>query len=126
MQSTLNRQVIDITTADDDEVMLLPSVLLSDASCEALNAIQVLDDITSQRARREVLSKITFSTTGSHRCQIEGVLILNLQAFCSEICQGVESWNEDYKESSEVQGAIKELLTIYTQGFSPSFGIFIE
>lgn len=47
MQSTLNRQVIDITTADDDEVMLLPSVLLSDASCEALNAIQVLDDIAS-------------------------------------------------------------------------------
>ena len=84
------------------------------------------DDITSQKARREVLSKITFSTTGSHRCHIEGVLILNLQAFCSEICQAVKSWNEDCKDSSDIQDAIKELLTIHTQGFSPSFGVFIE
>lgn len=102
---------------------------MSGGDCYALRCALLhegRDDITSQKARREVLSKIIFSTTGSHRCQINGVLILNLQAFCSEICQGVQSWNQDYKESSEVQGAIKELLTIQTQGFSPSFGVFIE
>lgn len=102
---------------------------MSGGDCYALRCALLhegRDDITSQKARRDVLSKITFSTTGSHRCHINGILILNLQAFCSEICQGVKSWNEDYQDSSDVQDAIKELLIIHTQGFSPSFGIFIE
>lgn len=102
---------------------------MSGGDCYALRCALLhegRDDVTSQKARRDVLSKITFSTTGSHRCHINGILILNLQAFCSEICQGVKSWNEDYQDSSDVQDAIKELLTIHTQGFSPSFGIFIE
>lgn len=105
-------------------------IFMSGGDCYALRCALLhegRDDVTGQSARRkEVLSKITFSTTGSHRCHIDGILILNLQAFCSEICQGVKSWSEDYKDSSDVQDAIKELLTIHTQGFSPSFGVFVE
>ncbi len=102
---------------------------MSGGDCYALRCALLhegRDDITSQKARRDVLSRIIFSTTGSHRLHINGMLVLNLQAFCSEICQGVESWHEDYQDSSDVQNAIKELLKIHTQGFSPSFGIFVE
>lgn len=104
-------------------------VFMSGGDCYALRCALLhegRDDITSQKARREVLSKITFSTTGSHRAMIEDLLILNLQEFCLEICQGVKSWHEDYKDNPDVQDAIKELLTIHTQEFSPSYGIFIK
>lgn len=85
------------------------------------------DDVTGQGARRkEVLSKFAISTTGTHRGMIGDVLVLNLQKFCTEICQGVEVWSEDYKKDNKVQAAIAELLTIHTQGFSPFPGIFVQ
>jgi len=102
---------------------------MSGGDCYALRCALLhegRDDVTGQKARREVLSKITFSTTGSHRCMINGVLVLNLQAFCNEICQGVQAWNEDFKDDSSVQEAVKELLVIQTQGFSPMPGVFME
>ena len=45
-QTTTNdRQVIDITTADDNEVILMPSIMLSDIACDLTGAITVLNDI---------------------------------------------------------------------------------
>lgn len=41
------RKVIDITEADDKEVILIPSVELSDTACDIDGAIAVLDDIGS-------------------------------------------------------------------------------
>ncbi len=41
------RKVIDITEADDNEVILIPSVELSDTACDIDGAIAVLDDIGS-------------------------------------------------------------------------------
>lgn len=41
------RQIIDITEADDHEVILIPSIELSDTACDIGGAIAVLDDIGS-------------------------------------------------------------------------------
>ena len=45
--TTNNRQVIDVTTADDNEVILMPSIMLSDIACDITGAITVLNDIGS-------------------------------------------------------------------------------
>lgn len=102
---------------------------LSGADCYALRCALLhegRDDITSQSARTKVLSKIIFAVNASHKLMFNDVVTLRLQTFCSEICQGVESWNEDYKHSADVQDAIKELLTIHTQGFSPAPGVSVD
>lgn len=39
------RNVIDQTTVDDDEVIVLPSMMLSDIACDISGAINVLNDI---------------------------------------------------------------------------------
>ncbi|MGP4865046.1 hypothetical protein ACTXGK_12725 [Psychrobacter sp. T6-5] len=39
------RKVIDITEIDDDEVIILPTIILSDIACEISGAINVLNDI---------------------------------------------------------------------------------
>lgn len=39
------RKVIDQTTIDDDEVIILPSIMLSDIACDISGAINVLNDI---------------------------------------------------------------------------------
>ena len=44
---TSQRTVIDTTEADDDEVILIPSIELSDIACDIDGAIAVLDDIGS-------------------------------------------------------------------------------
>lgn len=103
---------------------------MSGGDCYALRCALLhegRDDVTGQSARRkEVLSKISISTTGSHRNLINDLLIINLQSFCFEICQGVQDWNEDYKNDSNVKAGMEELLTIQTQGFSPIPGVFFE
>ena len=102
---------------------------MSGGDCYALRCALLhegRDDVASQKARREVVSKIIFSTTGSHCNKFNDVLTLNLQIFCSEVCQAVEVWSNDYKNDLSVQAAIAELLTIHTQGFSPSPGVFVQ
>lgn len=101
---------------------------MSGGDCYALRCALLhegRDDVTSQKARREVLSRIMFSTAKCHRIKVNDILVLNIQRFCEEICQGVQVWNENFKDDVNVQESIKKLLTIQTQGFSPSFGIFL-
>ena len=101
---------------------------LSGADCYALRCVLLhegRENIERQRAR-EVVSKFMFSTTGSHRCQFETVLVLNLQAFCTEICEGVRKWRETQKDNVSVKEAIEELLLIRTEGFSPIPGVHIS
>ncbi len=104
-------------------------IFMSGGDCYALRCALLhegRDDIASQRARRKVISKFAFSTTGAHCCKIDGLLILNVQVFCFQICQGVKTWNEDYKGDAHVQSGMAELLTIQNQGFSPIQGFFIR
>lgn len=42
---TSQRKVIDLTTADDDEVILLPSLMLSNLACDINGAATALHDI---------------------------------------------------------------------------------
>ena len=39
------RKVIDLTNQDDDEVILMPSIMLSDIACDINNAATVLHDL---------------------------------------------------------------------------------
>ena len=39
------RKVIDLTSADDDEVIVIPSIMLSDIACDISGAIAVLNDM---------------------------------------------------------------------------------
>lgn len=41
------RKVIDITEIDDNEVIILPTIMLSDIACEISGAIVVLNDINN-------------------------------------------------------------------------------
>lgn len=41
------RKVIDITEIDDNEVIILPTILLSDIACDISGAIDVLNDINT-------------------------------------------------------------------------------
>ena len=101
---------------------------LSGADCYALRCAflhEGRDDITRQKAR-EVVSRFALSTTGSHRCMFDTVLLLNLQAFCGEICEGVRVWLEEYKDDMNVQNSLSELLQVQTQSFFISPGIFVQ
>ncbi len=42
---TSQRKVIDTTSQDDDEVILMPSIMLSDIACDITGAITVLNDV---------------------------------------------------------------------------------
>lgn len=41
------RKVIDITEIDDNEVIILPTIMLSDIACDISGAIDVLNDINN-------------------------------------------------------------------------------
>lgn len=41
------RKVIDITEIDDNEVIILPTIMLSDIACDISGAIDVLNDINT-------------------------------------------------------------------------------
>jgi hypothetical protein len=44
-QQTTQRHVIDMTTVHDDEVILMPSIMLSDIACDVDGASRNLDDV---------------------------------------------------------------------------------
>lgn len=101
---------------------------LSGSDCYALRCAflhEGRDDVELQRAQ-EVVTRFAFSTTGSHKCMFDTVLLLNLQSFCAEICTGGQKWLEDNENNPEVQNRIKELLVIQTEGFSIAPGIFVQ
>ncbi len=83
------------------------------------------DDVTQQRAR-EVVSKFAFSTTGSHKCLFNNVLLLNIQSFCLEVCQGARAWQIEFENDADVTRGLAELLKVQTEGFSPIPGVFVQ
>ncbi|WP_420229980.1 hypothetical protein ACOBWA_01205 [Psychrobacter sp. ER1] len=45
ISTSSQRKVLDITKIDDDEVIILPTIMLSDIACDISGAINVLNDI---------------------------------------------------------------------------------
>lgn len=80
------------------------------------------DDVTEQTAK-DTLKKFYFSTMGSHIIRIDDKLVLNVTKFCEEVIQATEKWSKDVEGNANAQEAMQELLTIYSQEFSPSRGI---
>lgn len=101
---------------------------LSGNDCYALRCALLhegTDDVLRQRAR-EVVTRFRFSTTGSHRCMFEKVLLLNVQAFSSEICIATKKWINNVQSDQAIQKRIQELLEVQTEGFMIIPGVFIQ
>lgn len=101
---------------------------LSGSDCYALRCSflhEGSDQVLRQRARL-VLERFAFSTTGSHRCLFGNVLLLNVQTFCSEVCQATRSWTADTAGNADVQERMRELVHVHTSGFSIAPGISVQ
>jgi hypothetical protein len=101
---------------------------LSGRDCYALRCAflhEGTDEILRQRAR-EVITRFVFSTTGSHRCMFESILLLNVQVFCAELCLATRQWIHDNATNLDIQERLKELLLIRTEGFTIIPGVFVQ
>jgi len=101
---------------------------LSGSDCYALRCAYLhegTDDVERQRAK-DAIGRFAFSTTGSHCCKFNSVLLLNVGAFCSDICAGVEAWSKDVTGNQEIQSRVQELLTVRTEGFQVIPGVFVQ
>ena len=101
---------------------------LSGSDCYALRCAflhEGTDEILRQRAR-DVVSRFAFSTTGSHRCMFENVLLLNVQMFCAEVCAGTRQWIRDVSANPDAQSRLNELLQVHTKSFQVVPGVLIR
>jgi hypothetical protein len=101
---------------------------LTGSDCYALRCSflhEGADDITRQRAR-EVLSQITFSTTGSHLIKINDIMLLNVSVFCTEVCDAVKSWLSDMETIQEMKDRMKELISIKIEPFMLAPGVKVS
>ena len=101
---------------------------LSGSDCYALRCAflhEGTDEVLRQRAR-EVITRFAFSTTGSHRCLFDSVLLLNVQSFCAEICAAVRQWVHDVSGNVNIQLRLSELVCVRTEGFLVAPGIFVQ
>lgn len=83
------------------------------------------EEISRQRAR-EVLSRITFSTTGSHLIKVNDVLLLNVSAFCNEVIEAVRAWVSDEGTRQDIKDRINELIIIRTEQFNLAPGVSVS
>lgn len=82
------------------------------------------DEISRQKAR-DVLTRFTFSTTGCHLIKVDDILLLNVTAFCNEVCKAVRSWMESVREDEEIKNRMMEIVSVKTTGFQMAPGIHI-
>lgn len=101
---------------------------LTGSDCYALRCAMLhegKDDVQSQKAK-DVVSRFAFTVAGSHLCKFDSVLLLDVRAFCTDICAGVEAWSVEFSEVPDVKARISELLVVQTSGFSVVPGVFIQ
>lgn len=101
---------------------------LTGSDCYALRCALLhegTDEVLRQRAR-DVVTRFAFSSAGSHRCMFGSVLLLNIQAFCGEVCAGTRQWIHDVSTNQDVQERLKELLYVRTEGFLVVPGVFVQ
>ena len=78
-----------------------------------------------RQSAREVLSRIVFSTTGSHRIRVGPVLMLNVQEFCREICIAARAWVAGTQHRTDIQQRLQELISVQTGPFALVPGVYI-
>lgn len=101
---------------------------LSGSDCYALRCAYLhegTDDVQRQRAK-DAVARFAFTTAGSHCCKFNSVLLLDVRAFCSDVCSGIQAWVTDYGKVEEVQNRVKELLLVRTAGFQVVPGVFVQ
>jgi hypothetical protein len=80
-----------------------------------------IEDQWVQKALTEFLF-IEPPENGSMHCnQSNDLLQLQVDAFCRDICEGIEKWVEDVSSDQEIQKRAKKLLTIQQLGSNFSF-----
>ena len=103
-------------------------VFLSGNDCYALRCAMLHEgesNIASQQCR-EVLERFHFTVVGSHCNQINSVLQLDVPTFCTDVCNAVESWFQDFKAShTDKLTRIDELVSVYVGPHSMSEGVYL-
>ncbi|WP_285435616.1 hypothetical protein [Pseudomonas sp. fls2-241-R2A-110] len=70
----------------------------------------------SKQSVKSVVTSMHFTTTSDHCNRINGVLQLNVDTFCRDICSSVEEWYSSFKLQDGSQDKIDSLLTVYDYG----------
>jgi len=74
-----------------------------------------LDDITNHN--QDVLTKFLFKVpppTGSMHCiQSDSALLLQIDIFCIDVCNGVRKWLLDIKNNEEIRARMERLIIIH-------------
>ncbi|XHE14071.1 hypothetical protein PCC82_04800 [Agrobacterium deltaense] len=81
-------------------------------------------DITEQKARKVLQDFILLEPIEGcsiHLNQINSVLQLQVDQFCSDICNGAQAWLQDHKDNPDVKERMTLLLTVHKLGSSVSF-----
>lgn len=93
-----------------------PTVFLSGPDCYALRCSALHEggaDITTQHCR-EVLEKIHFTDIGSHCNRVMNILQLDIATFCKDICNSVEEWEVQFKNTHKDKlDRLDTLLKVY-------------
>jgi hypothetical protein len=95
-----------------------PHVFLSSSDCYALRCALLhegREEITQQRAR-DALERFHFTEPSSrivHLNQINQILQLQVDIFCSDMLSGLQRWLQDTKNDSNVNNGINSILKVY-------------
>lgn len=104
------------------------TVFLSGQQCYALRCAYLhagIDDISNGQVQ-DTLSKIHFSTMGSHKGKLnETQLLLDVKTFCRDIAAAAKQWLAENADNEGVQQRMTETVTIRDIGFQPIPGVYV-
>lgn len=99
----------------------IPHVFLNGNDCYALRCSMLHEggtDITTQQCRA-VLDKFHFTVVGAHCNQFNSSLQLDVPTFCKDVCDAVERWYSNFKQShADKLGRLNELVTVHVGVFT--------
>ncbi|MEG1313534.1 MAG: hypothetical protein RSD40_04390 [Bacilli bacterium] len=108
------------------------TIFLTGEECYALRCTYLhkgFNQIEDEKAVRDYIDsakRIEFMAEMSSDClKVNGVLLLKLENFCQYIIQGVNQWLTENTKNSTINRRMLEIPEIFTEGFSPSPGVFI-
>lgn len=91
--------------------------------CSFLHSGQ--DDLTGESTKSQ-LERFVFSVTDSHCLHVNGALLLNVRAFCTEIVAATEVWLDRCRTDEATMQRLASMLMVRTGPFNIAPGICVE
>ncbi|MCI1736228.1 MAG: hypothetical protein LKM38_02335 [Pseudomonas veronii] len=91
------------------------TIFMDGDSCYALRCSMLHQgdaDLTTQKVR-SFLDSIHFTTTTGHCNRVNGVLQLDVSAFCTDVCNSVAEWHERFKTKDGAQDKLRNLFLVH-------------